>query len=74
MPHLVLSTEIAIAIVLPTITAQSSGSKALQEESHPSRSVAACQSFPVDTSGEMVVVSSFAPEPAYIDLHILGSD
>ena len=70
MTHLALSTVIAIAVVLPAISAQSSGPKDLPGESHPSQSLAPCQSFPGDTSGEMAVVSSFAPEPAYVDLPI----
>ena len=70
MTHLALSTVIAIAAVLPAISAQSSGRNDLPGGSHPYRQLAPCHVSPVDNSGDTAVVSSAIPEPAYVDLPI----
>jgi hypothetical protein len=72
MTHLVAITVIAIAVVLPTITAQSSASKDLPGQSRPSQQPAPCHSPspPSDNPDNLLLVSSFAPEPAYVDLPI----
>jgi hypothetical protein len=68
MTHLALSTVIAIAVMLPAISAQNSGPMGVPE-SRPARALAPCLNFPSDTR-DMAVVSSFAPERAYVDLPV----
>ena len=70
MAHFALSTVIAIAVVLPAMSAQSSGHKFLPGESYPSLRPSPCLSFPANPSGDMAVVSSFVPEPTYVDVSI----
>lgn len=67
MPSLTLSTMIAIAVVMPAISAQSSGPMGAPVEPRPAAPVSPCLYFPEDT-GDIAVVSSFAPETAYVDL------
>lgn len=60
---------IAIAVAMPAISAQRSGPMGVPGESRPARPLAPCLYFPNDT-GDMAVVSSFAPEPTYVDLPV----
>lgn len=70
MTHLILSSVIAIAVVLPAISAQSSGRKDLLGESHTSLPAPCKYQSSPDTSDNLLLVTSFAPEPAYVDLSV----
>ena len=60
----------AIVVVLPAISAQSSGRKAIPGESHTSLPAPCKYQSSPDTSDNLLLVSSFAPEPAYVDLPV----
>lgn len=70
MSRLALSSMIVIAVALPAISAQNPVSKDLAGGSLPPQPYAPCQSFPGADSGQMAVISSFIPEPSYIELPI----
>jgi hypothetical protein len=65
-----LSALIATAIALPTISAQSPGGTDSPGSSLPIQRAASCQSLPGDAPSELAAVSSFQPEPAYVELPI----
>lgn len=68
MTRLAISSVIAIAVAVPAISGQNLGAKDMAAGSLPSPPYAPCQSFPGGDSGQMAVISSFIPEPSYVEL------